>query len=190
MHQLVTVPFHGDTLFALRDGDVIRVALKPIAERLGLDWTAQLRRTKRDTILAEGMAILDMPSAGGAQETTCLALDLLPGWLFGISATQVKAEARPLVLTYQRECHAALFRHFFAPIAEVPAALAPAREEPVSVRRGLVTEARQTFGVRAAGSLWLALGLPVVPEMREGGRQGAFGFTYTAVPTNPNERSA
>ncbi|MEH3117094.1 MAG: phage P22, antirepressor protein [Methylorubrum populi] len=195
MSQLVTVPFHGDTLFAVRDGAEVRVALKPITDRLGLDWSAQYRRTKRDAILAEGIAIMAMPSPGGSQDATCLQLDLLPGWLFGISANQVKPEARPLVLTYQRECHATLFRRFFGAPGErdghhdhtLPAS--PVREESVSVRHGLVKEARQTFGTRAAGSLWFALGLPIVPEMRDGGRQGAFGFTYTAVPAAP-ERSA
>ena len=188
MSQLVTVPFRGDTLFAVRDGETVRVALKPIADRLGLAWPAQLRRTKRDPILSEGMSLLDIPSPGGPQETATLPLDLLPGWLFGISAGAVKPEARDIVLTYQRECHGALFRHFYASAVAMGVHTAdtlPAREETVSVRRGLVTEARHTFGAQAAGSLWLTLGLPIVPEMREGHRQGAFGFTYTAVPNAP-----
>lgn len=138
MSELVTVPFHGDTLFAVRDGAQIRFALKSITDRLGLDWTAQLRRTKRDAILAEGMAIMTIPSPGGTQETATLPLSLLPGWLFGIGANQVKAEARDLVLTYQRECHDVLFRRFFAPRDEAPVPFDPARQEPVSVRRGLV----------------------------------------------------
>lgn len=191
MTKLTTIDFHDDTLFAVEAPEGVFVALKPIADRLGLDWTAQLRRTKRDPILSEGMAIMTIPSPGGAQETATLPLALLPGWLFGIGINQVKAEARAMVLTYQRECHEVLFRHFNAPKSGVVAALPcePAREEPVPVRRALVTEARQTFGTRAAGSLWLALGLPIVPEMREGRRQTTMDFTYTAVPTTA-ERSA
>lgn len=189
MSQLVTVPFHGDTLFAVRDGAEIRVALKPITDRLGLDWSSQHKRIGRDPILSQGMVIMTIPSPGGAQDTATLPLGLLAGWLFGIDASRVKPEARDLVLTYQRECHATLFRRFFAPRDEAPVRIEPAREESVSVRHGLVKEARQIFGTRAAGSLWFALGLPIVPEMRDGGRQGAFGFTYTAVPASP-ERSA
>lgn len=189
MSQLITVPFHGDTLFAVRDDAEIRVALKPITDRLGLDWSSQHKRIGRDPILSQGMVIMTIPSPGGAQDTATLPLALLAGWLFGIDAGRVKPESRDLVLTYQRECHDVLFRRFFAPRDEVPSRFEPAHEEPVSVRRGLVTEARHTFGARAAGSLWFALGLPIVPEMRDGGRQGAFGFTYTAVPTTP-ERSA
>ncbi|KQP53543.1 phage antirepressor N-terminal domain-containing protein [Methylobacterium sp. Leaf106] len=185
MSKLTTIEFHGDTLFAIEEAGAVRVALKPITDRLGLDWAAQLRRTKRDAILAEGMAIMTIPSPGGAQETATLPLSLLPGWLFGIGANQVKAESRALVLTYQRECHDVLFRHFFAPERHprhtdtLP--FDPAREETVPVKRQLVTEARQTFGARAAGSLWFALGLPIVPEMRATGRQTAMDFTYTAV---------
>lgn len=186
LSQLITVPFRGDTLFAVRDGETVYVALKPIADRLGLDWSSQHKRLLRDELLSKGMVIMTIPSAGGSQEAVTLPLHLLPGWLFGIEARRAKPEARALILAYQAECHAALFQHFFTPRDAMPAAIdAAVREETVSVRRGLVTEARHTFGVRASASLWLTLGLPVVPEMREPSRQGAFGFTYTAVSTTP-----
>lgn len=191
MLQTITVPFRDDTLFAVEDGTLIHVAVKPISDSLGLKWSGQHDRLNRDPILSEGIRVMRMPSLGGEQDTTVLRLDLLNGWLFGIDACRVKPEARPKVLDYQRLCFGVLFERFYGRRGAgdghnghaLPAS--PAREEPVSVRRGLVTEARQTFGTRAAGALWLSLGLPVVPEMREGGRQGAFGFTYTAVPTAP-----
>jgi len=37
---------------------------------------------------------------------------------------------------------------------------------PEGTRLRMVREARQTFGVRAAGQLWFGLGLPVVPAMQ------------------------
>lgn len=40
------------------------------------------------------------------------------------------------------------------------------RAMPETTRLRMVREARQTFGVRAAGQLWFGLGLPVVPAMR------------------------
>ena len=191
MSRLVTVTFHDDTLFAVADGETVFVAVKPICDGLGIDPKKQRERIQRDPVLSEGGAMMALPSAGGPQETFCLRLDLLQGWLFGIDAARVAPEARDRVLAYKRECCAVLFRHFYGERATVarldPAE--PAREEPVPVRRSLVTEARQTFGTRAAGSLWLALGLPVVPEMRERRRQPEFGFTYEALPP-PAERSA
>ena len=43
--------------------------------------------------------------------------------------------------------------------------------EPESLRVRMVAEARQTFGIRAAGQLWLKLQLPIVPAMLEGASQ-------------------
>ncbi len=37
---------------------------------------------------------------------------------------------------------------------------------PEAIRLRMVREARQTFGMRAAGQIWFRLGLPVVPAMR------------------------
>ncbi len=37
--------------------------------------------------------------------------------------------------------------------------------EPQTQRVRMVTEARHTFGTRAAGQLWFKLALPVVPAM-------------------------
>lgn len=189
MSKLITVDFHDDTLFAVERPDGVLVAIKPIADRLGLDWSAQLKRTKRDPILSEGMVIMAIPSPGGDQETAVLPLRLLPGWLFGIGAGQVKPEARSVVMLYQRECHEALFRHFMGrPTAERyphDTDALPGRAEPMRFRRQLVADALKIFGIRAAGRLWFELGLPVVAEMREGRRQGDMPFTYTAVPTAP-----
>lgn len=42
----------------------------------------------------------------------------------------------------------------------------PGQALPETIRLRMVREARQTFGMRAAGQLWLGLGLPVVPAMR------------------------
>ena len=182
MSKLTTINFHDDTLFAVEDGGAVYVAVKPIADRLGLDWRAQRQRIQRTPVLAKGGCMMHLPSPGGAQEMLCLRLDLINGWLFGIDADRVSAEARPRVLAYQEECHAVLFRHFYGgrsePVGEMPPV--PAREEPAHIRRQLVTEARQTFGTRAAGSLWFALGLPIVPEMRESGRQGVLDLIPSA----------
>lgn len=185
MNQLVTVPFHGDTLFAVHQPDGIFIAIRPIADRLGLDWSGQLKRTKRSTILSKGMAVMTIPSPGGAQEATCLRLDLLTGWLFGIDASRVRLEIRPAVLAYQEECFSVLYKHFFPPqgvgVMSTPSA-EPGRGEPTRIRRQLVTEARCTFGHRVAGQLWIALGLPAVPEMRDAIAQGSFNFDLAPSP--------
>ena len=49
---LVPVEFHGATLYAIDINGVYHVALKPISDALGLDWSAQFRRIKRHAVLA------------------------------------------------------------------------------------------------------------------------------------------
>ena len=49
--QALTVSFHDQSLVAALINDMPHVALKPICDNLGLDWTAQFRRIKRNESL-------------------------------------------------------------------------------------------------------------------------------------------
>ncbi|MBZ9939161.1 phage antirepressor N-terminal domain-containing protein [Mesorhizobium sp. BR1-1-16] len=84
------------------------VALRPIVEGMGLDWSAQWRRVERDAVLSEGVAMTAMPSRGGAQQAAVIPLKMLNGFLFGIDAGRVRPEIRETVIAYQRECYDAL----------------------------------------------------------------------------------
>jgi hypothetical protein len=113
MGEVVRVTFYGDQLWGYRQDDhSVLVALKPIAEGIGLDWGSQFHRVKRDPILSKGIVILTIPSGGGDQEAVCLPLRLLPGWLNGISANSVKESIRDKVIKYQEECYEVLAAHF------------------------------------------------------------------------------
>lgn len=68
---------------------------------------------------AQGVAIMATPSggkrsAGGTQTAVSLPLELLPGWLFGVTASKVKPELRDKIIRYQRECFRVLWRAFQA----------------------------------------------------------------------------
>lgn len=111
---LIPVPFHEDLLWAAREGERVQVAVKAICESIGVAWHGQFQRIQRDAILREGVRVIGIPSPGGVQETVCLPLELLPGFLFGIDDRRIRdPERRAKVLAYKRECHAVLFRHFF-----------------------------------------------------------------------------
>lgn len=170
MGQLITVEFRQDTLFAVQRDDGVFVAIKPIVQSLGLDWKAQHRRLSDDPILAEGMVAMTIPSVGGAQETTCLRLDLVNGWLFTIDESRVRDdEIRQRVLTYKRECYGVLFRHFHGKASATLGRAGLPDEDVAGGSEGsrvrLVTEARHSFGEASARQLWMRLGLPVVPAM-------------------------
>lgn len=66
--------------------DGVYVALKPICDSLGLAWASQFQRVKDDPVLSEGITTIVIPSPGGAQETTCLKLELVNGWLFKVDS--------------------------------------------------------------------------------------------------------
>ena len=53
--------------------------------------------------------IITFPSEGDPQQTTCLPIDMINGWLFTINTNRVSEEIRPVVLYYQKECYRALF---------------------------------------------------------------------------------
>jgi len=110
--EIKAVEFYGDQLTGalVRSGEetVIYVPLRPLATFLGLNWSAQYRRAQRDEVLApelRGVAIMATPHGGGTQEMVCLPLELLPGWLFGITTSKVKPEYREKINRYRRECY-------------------------------------------------------------------------------------
>lgn len=53
---------------------------------------------------------------GRPRETTCLPIEYLNGWLFGVDAKRVKPEIRERLLQYQDECFKVLNAHFNKPI--------------------------------------------------------------------------
>lgn len=116
------VLFYDDEITAVRlnDGRVF-VPVKPICERLGVQWAAQSKRIRRDPVLAEEIMSVsvtdtDIRISGSRRPHTsdmlCLPLDFISGFLFGINATRVNEELRERVIRYQRECYKALAEAF------------------------------------------------------------------------------
>lgn len=170
MTNIVTVDFRGDTLIGFNEGDKTYIAVRPIADAIGISWGSQYNRIKRDPILSEAVFTMKTPAvAGGTQEALCLPLDLVNGWLFTIQTDRIKDEdARQKVIMYQRECYRVLADHFQG--HGQTSTVSPYSEdatESESVKLRMVTEGRQTFGTQAAAQLWMHLGLPVVPAMVE-----------------------
>lgn len=197
MGKIITVNFRGDDLYGFENDDGIFVALKPIVESMGMDWSAQFRRVTRDPILAEGIAMMATPfSRGGDQEAVCLKMDLVNGWLFTIDSARIKDQAvKDRVLLYQRECYGVLFKHFYKGAQEEPLVIEDHEQphEPENNKLRLVTEARQTFGAKAAGQLWVKFGLPMVPAMIEEDRQFSlldFNSVRTAQPAPAKSTAA
>jgi hypothetical protein len=111
----VTIPFYDDNLIVqLGEDGEIYVALRPTVEALGLDWSGQLQRIKRDPVLSEEIKTISvvitptqMPRerGEGAKYYVCLPKQYLSGFLFGINANRVREELRESVIKWQREAH-------------------------------------------------------------------------------------
>lgn len=118
MNQVQNISFHGQTVPVFSQNNQHYVAMKPICENIGLDWSAQYRKIQRNTVLNAGIAIMATPEKnnGGSQKAICLKLDLLNGWLFTVEVNKVKPEIRERLIQYQAECFAVLNAHFNKPI--------------------------------------------------------------------------
>ena len=109
--RTMSVPFHGNTLFLVDQNNEPYTPMKPIVDGMGLDWRSQQRKLAS---LQErwGMVIMTIPSEGGAQETLCMPLRKLPGWLMTIHPSRVKSEIREKIIQYQNECDDVLWKYW------------------------------------------------------------------------------
>lgn len=141
-----TVIFYDDeittTLVEVGGQQVVYIPLRPVVERMGVQWAAQLKRIQRDAILsAEAISVSVMDTQGGQRrEMICLPLDMLNGFLFGINAERVRPELRDGVIRYQRECYRILANAFLkreetADLSPVAAVLVQIRETALAVAR-------------------------------------------------------
>lgn len=122
-----TVDFYGDPVPVAQAGpDALYVPVRPLALFLGLAYSSQLQRIRRDRVLAGHLQTVVMTSADGKHyETLCLPLDLVPGWLFGIDTRRVKPDLQDKLDRYRAECFRVLWQAFRGDV--VPAGPAPSK---------------------------------------------------------------
>lgn len=113
-----TVNFYGDEITAVRiDDGRIMIPIRPICEILGINWDGQRQRIGRDSILsveATNCTVVITAQDGTEQgrAMTCLPLDYIAGFLFGVSENRVKPELKSQLERYKRECYKVLAQAF------------------------------------------------------------------------------
>ena len=112
MHtQLMSVPFHGDTIVLVGKEHEPYVAMRPIVENMGLGWSAQ--RIKIAERFASTVSEIDTVAEDGRiRGMVCLPLRKLPAWLYSISANKVAPELRDKVIQYQQDCDDVLWDYW------------------------------------------------------------------------------
>ncbi len=115
--QLEPVPFHNDTIFAIEHNGEPFAPVRPIIENMGLAWQGQHVKlmTNKDRW---GVMIIVTPSAGGNQESICIPLRKVAGYLSTINPNKVRPELRDKILAYQNECDDALWQYWTTGRAE------------------------------------------------------------------------
>jgi hypothetical protein len=116
------VNFYGDEITAvlieINGQRQVYVPVRPLCEYLGLTWSSQYMRLKRDDVLAEAVSsvLIMRTEVGQRYEVVCLQLEFLPGWLFGISTSRVRPDLQAKIKRYRRECYRVLWQAFQADV--------------------------------------------------------------------------
>ena len=140
-----TVDFYGDSIPVAIVDDVAYVPLRKLTDFLGLNWSGQYLRIQRNEVLVRHVRRVAMTAADGKQyEMLCLALEFLPGWLFGVTASRVRKELRDKLIRYQEECFRVLWRAFQVEVLQqVPSAPSTALEHVRGLALAIATLAEQ-----------------------------------------------
>jgi hypothetical protein len=152
------VDFYGEELMIALAGEVSYVALRPICDYLGLDWSAQYRRVQRDGVLARHTRALAMTGADGRQrEMVSLQLDYLPGWLFGVTTGKLRPELIEKLTRYREECFQVLWRAYQAEIAPTGNATSPATTQATDATLALAQVRDLALAIAAMAEQQIAL---------------------------------
>lgn len=101
-NQIVTIPFHGQSVQSVEIDGKPTVPLRGMVENLGLNYSTQVEKLKRKSWT--WMSTVPVVAADGkTREMTCIDLRTLTMWLATIDENRVSEEARPLVVAYQSE---------------------------------------------------------------------------------------
>ena len=106
------IPFRESNIITAKaDNGEIYVAVRPMAEELGLEWSTQLQKIKRDGGYVHMNTPLNL-AEGGMQEMTCIPHKKITKWLFSINPNKVKPEHKAKLIAFQEETEWAIYEYW------------------------------------------------------------------------------
>lgn len=139
--SIVHVPFNGQTIEAQKIDETVRIALKPVCENLGVEYSGQLQRLKKQPWAVMGMT----PTTGSDGKTysmTMIDRETFVMWLATIDTSRLKnQQARNVIVAYQKEAAKALDAYFTTGVA-VNTHLLEARHHEAMMQVELLQAAR------------------------------------------------
>lgn len=113
MNTVATIPFHGTNILAVEVDGKPHVALRQVCETLGLDWSAQHRRLKRQPWASIAVTATQVPGDKQSRDTTLVDRQTFTMWLATVETSRLKSDsARELLIAFQREAADVLDRYF------------------------------------------------------------------------------
>lgn len=164
--NIMAIQFHDQSLSATLIDSIPHVALKPICENIGLDWSAQLQKIKRNPVLSKVMVMITTTSLGEDGKSYLVEMLMLPikylnGWLFGVNVNKSKLQIRPKLIEYQTECFDVLASHFMPKLQISQNPQAPRAK--IAVPGGLSLESQDLINDLIAARIC------ILPKNKQGG---------------------
>lgn len=181
--SLARVPFRGGFIEAAQLDGEVWVPIRPVCDALGVSLQGQLAKLRGKPWACIKMILSQMPGDDQTRQLAAVDLRSLPLWLATIEPSRVKPEARPALVTYQREAAEVLYRHFLAPpapikVPTIPGTIEAARIEALEARVAQL-EAKEGKPERASvqRAARVAALVPLVVELvsKQPGIPGATG---------------
>lgn len=110
--QITTVDFYEQTLTVIEKEGEKYVAIRPIAEGIGLSWSSQCQKLTNNAHKFNCVVINTVASDGKQHEMLCIPLKKLNGYLFSINPEKVSERIKEKVVLYQEECFSVLYSYF------------------------------------------------------------------------------
>lgn len=116
-NQFQIVSFHNTNLSTIAIDNVHYVAIRPIVEAIGLEWSTQSQKLNKNKAKFNCVHINTVANDGKKRAMLCMPIKKLNGWLFSINPEKVRADIKDKVIQYQEECFQVLHDYWNKGIA-------------------------------------------------------------------------
>ena len=110
--DIVTIDFYDNQLTVIKKDDDAYVAMRPIVEGIGLEWSSQRLKLSNNKGKFNCVDINTVAADNKPRQMLCIPLKKLNGYLFSINPEKVREDIKDKVVLYQEECFSALYSHF------------------------------------------------------------------------------
>lgn len=146
---LARIPFYGKTILAQKNGESYYVILKRLCENMGIDYSAQYKRLKRQP-WAVMYAMATTARDGKKYKMMTVDRRTMLMWLATIESTRIPSpKVRKAVIEYQREAIDVIDKHFGA---RVDQAVRQSNSDMVILSKAMVIATRKIKELNATVS--------------------------------------